>query len=103
VVSVLGLEHEGNLTFDLPAALGGPAAESGPITYEEMTAALAARGCPAEPVLTVPESSTVMRAGKVHLSFVWPAEAADWGVEPAPDQLLLANVGRSAEWQGDAP
>jgi len=102
VVDVLGLEHEGDLTFDLSAALGGPAA-AGPITYDEVASALAARGCPAGSVLTVPDSSTVIRAGKVHLSFVWPAEAADWGVDSVPDELLLANVGRSAEWQADAP
>lgn len=103
VVHLLGLEHDGDLTFGLPEVLGGAAAGRGPLPYDEVTAALAARGCPAEPVLTVPDWSTILRAGKVHLSFVWPGEAAGWGVEPVPDRPLLANVGRSAQWPGDAP
>ena len=102
-VYVLGLEHEGDLTFSLPAALGVPQADRRRVPYDEVIAALAARGCSAEPVLTVPDWSTVVRAGKVHLSFVWPAEAAEWELKPPPDQLLLSNVGRSAEWRGDAP
>jgi len=97
-VYVLGLEHEGDLTFRLPAALGGHRSDHGPVSHDEVVAALAARGCRTEPVLTVPDWSTVLRAGKVHLSFVRPT-----GSESASDQLLLSNVGRSAAWQGDAP
>jgi hypothetical protein len=97
-VYVLGLEHEGDFTFSLPAALGGQRSDHRPVTHDEVVAALAARGCRTEPVLTVPGWSTVLRAGKVHLSFVPPTES-----ESPPDQLMLSNVGRSAEWQGDAP
>lgn len=91
-VYVLGLEYEDDLAFSLPAALGGPSSDRRPVTHDEVVTALAARGCRPEPVLTVPDWSTVLRAGKVHLSFV-----------PLPGRLVLANVGRSAEWQGDAP
>ena len=91
-VYVLGLEHEGDFTFSLPAALGGPSSDRGPVTHDEVVTALAARGCRTEAVLTVPDWATVVRAGKVHLSFV-----------PLPGQWVLTNVGRSAEWQGDAP
>ena len=84
--------------FRLPAVLGGERSDHGPVSHDEVVAALATRGCRTEPVLTVPDWSTVLRAGKVHLSFVRPT-----GSERPPDQLLLSNVGRSAEWQGDAP
>jgi len=102
-VYVLGLEHEDDLTFSLPPELGGHKPERRRITYDEMMAALAAHNCETEPILTVPDWSTVLRAGKVHLTFIWPAEAAEWEVEPPPEQPLLANVGRSTDWQENAP
>jgi hypothetical protein len=86
-VYVLGLEHEGDLTFRLPAPLGTQPSERGRVAHDELIAALTARGLRPEPVLTTPDGATMLRAGKVHLTFL-PSSRG---------RRLLSNVGRSAD------
>lgn len=86
-VYVLGLEHEGDLTFRLPVPLDPqPSARAG-VAHDELIAALTARGLRTEPVLTTPDGATMLRAGKVHLTFL-PSSRG---------RRLLSNVGRSAD------